>query len=283
MNQFPTPLLERLLSEPAFLSPGALLAAVASAVETEAAEPAYFKQMRDALKPRADIGADGIASIEISGKLASRPHPYLVAFSGFEDTAAAAEVFAHAAADPNVRGIFLSWDSPGGFVTGGPEFGSLIAEVAKTKPVVSWTGGTMASLAYWIASQSSAVYASESALVGSIGCYNIVPDYSKAYADAGIKVEVFRNKEAVFKAAGIPGTSLTDEQRKHLAESSQRWFDLFKADVMRARPQVKADAMRGQVLSGSEAAASGLVDGIARKASARGFLAEVLRQRQNPT
>lgn len=257
--------LERILTEPCFIAGGALLALLVSSArdfENKSAEHPGLARAREALKPAAKVGSDGIATIDITGTLAAKPDVYELAFYGYEDSLAVADVIASTAKDPNVRAIVLNWDSPGGYLTGGPEVGHLVSEVKKRKPVVSWSGGQMASLAYWIASQSSAVFASPSAQVGSIGVYSAIPDYSKAFEEMGVKVELFRNAEAIYKAAGVPGTSLTKDHRAMFEASVQAWFDTFKGDVLASRPKVKTEAMQGQVLTGKAAMEAGLIDGV---------------------
>jgi len=179
------------------------------------------------------------------------------------------------AADDTVEGVLLDIDSPGGFVNGTPELGDLVARLAKIKPVVSHTSGMAASAAYWIAAQAPTVIASRSAIVGSIGVYAALYDLAAYYAEMGVKVEVFTNKEATFKAAGLPGTSLSDEQRAHFQARVQRDFTEFKAAVNGPRPQVGPEAMRGQTFNGIEAKKLGLVDGVGDRA----FALSTLRQK----
>lgn len=120
----------------------------------------------------------------------------------------------------------------------------------------------MASLAYWIGSQSREVIASRSATVGSIGVFASLLDVSKRYEEAGIKVELFRNSEATFKAAGLPGTSLSEAQREQFQKSIQATFVEFRSSVLAARSGIPDDAMRGQTFTGKQGREVGMVDRI---------------------
>ncbi len=113
--------------------------------------------------------------------------------------------------------------------------GAEIADAVRgsSKPTVTWAGGMMCSLAYWIGSQAKAVVSTRSAMVGSIGAYVSVVDFHRMLANAGIEVKVFRNKEGTFKAAGMPGAPITDEHAAEFTRQAQRSFDLFRADVLR--------------------------------------------------
>jgi signal peptide peptidase SppA len=228
--------------------------------DVQAAEHPLYKQIRANLKPKITIHEDGIAIIPIEGVLARKPDPFEMLLYGVEDSNNVLEMLQSAAGNPKIKAALLDIDSPGGFLTGGPEVADAVRALNQRKPTVAWTGGMMASLAYYIGSQAGQVVASRSAQVGSIGVYTTHVDYSKLLDAAGIKVEVIKNKEADYKAAGVMGTALTDEQRGHIQERIQTSFADFKAAVTRARPQVKNETMRGQVLYGKEAKASGLID-----------------------
>jgi len=78
---------------------------------------------------------------------------------------------------------------------------------------------------------------------------------------AGIKMVVI--KSGKFKGAGIEGTSLDEGQMANLQESVDTIHSEFKAAVLMKRKMVKAEAMEGQTFSGKQAAAQGLVTGLA--------------------
>ena len=238
------------------------------------AELPSFKEAREAMKPKIERDKN-LAIVPISGVLARKPDVFELAFYGFEDMMEIERMLHEVAKDDTVEGVLLDIDSPGGFVNGTPELGDLVARLAKIKPVVSHTSGMAASAAYWIAAQAPTVIASRSAIIGSIGVYAALYDLAAYYAEMGVKVEVFVNKEATFKAAGLPGTSLSDEQRAHFQARVQRDFAEFKAAVNGPRPQVGPEAMRGQTFNGIEAKKLGLVDGVGDRA----FALSTLRQK----
>lgn len=244
--------------------------------ETNLAEHPGLKALRESMRPKMTMREDGIAVLPIYGLLARRPAPFEMLFGGFEDSAALLEMVQRAAANPNVKGALFDVDSPGGFMQGGPE----IADAVRTfggKPTVAFVGGDGASLAYWIASQAGAVVGSLSASVGGIGAFSTHVDQSRMLESLGIKVEVFKNKEADFKAAGVLGTSLTEPQRQHRQERIQDGFAQFRSAVKAARPQIKDDAMRGQTFEGAAAKKAGLVDAVGGMSFAIGLLKRQMR------
>lgn len=280
--------IHRLLTEAPLLTTGGLGAMLRSleilargrpSLEVRAAELQQLTQLRQDLKPRATV-ANGICTIPIEGTLCRKPDVFEMAFCGVEDTQNVFDMIDAASKSPDVSGILLNIDSPGGFVTGGPEVADLITATNKAKPVVSWSGGTMASLAYWLGASAAKVVASRSAQVGSIGVYGAHVDMTKALEAEGISVEVFKNSEAEFKAIGIYGTALSDTQRAYLQEQVQAAFGDFRKAVRSSRPQIQDSAMMGQVLSGPEAKSAGLIDRVGDMNFALSVLRSEIRARR---
>jgi signal peptide peptidase SppA len=151
----------------------------------------------------------------------------------------------------DIKAVFLDIDSPGGTVAGTPELAAAVASINARKPVYAFSSGLMCSAAYWIASQASAVYATPSAQVGSIGVVQAVIDDSAALASEGIKVEVFAVGK--YKSIGAPGTSLTDDQRDLINSNLAEIAGEFHAAVLAKKRSIPAEAMEGQTFSGKQA------------------------------
>lgn len=204
------------------------------------------------------LGA-GLARLQVDGVMMRKPDAWERVMLGATDTEelrAAAEE----AMRPDIKGLLVDVDSPGGFLIGGPEFADALSAVADAKPVVAWTGGMMASLAYWAGSQAGMVMASPSAAVGSIGAYITVRDFSRLLESFGIRTEVFTNREGTYKGIGILGRPLTDAHRDLLQADVDSAFSDFRAAVTRRRTTVNPDAMRGQTMPGTKAALAGLIN-----------------------
>jgi len=242
-----------------------------------AAEPEFWRKARQNFAPRTSV-EEGIGVIEINGVLAYRPEIGELIYDGFEDSSEVLAAFRRLEADSEAKVIVLNVNSPGGFSVGGAEIADAVR--GSSKPTVTWAGGMMCSLAYWIGSQAKAVISSRSAMVGSIGAYVSVVDYHRMLANAGIEVKVFTNKEGTFKAAGMPGAEITADHAGEFTRQAQRTFDLFRADVLRSRDNVPATAMQGQVFDGAEAKRSGLVDALGDLNYAKAVARRLARQGQ---
>ncbi len=215
--------------------------------------------------PQMEITADGLALIPVMGVL-GKGLSQIEKSCGAMDTTDIEEMIGKAEADPNVKGVLFVIDSPGGSVSGIPELGRVIASMKKNS--VAWIDGMACSAAYWIASQCDAIYGSESSVAGSIGVYMPWMDQTRRYEANGVKVDIIKNSEGTYKAAGYPGTALTEEQRANLQASVDQVFAMFSSAVTSKRKRVQADTMRGQTFMGSEAFNVGLIDGVVTKSQA---------------
>lgn len=165
-----------------------------------------------------------------------------------------------AAANPAVESIVLNISSGGGAITGVPEAADLIASVAKVKNLVAYTGDCIGSAAYWLASQANRIYASKSARVGSVGVYLALLDVSRAMELEVVKLELFKSQGA-YKAMGLPGNPLSEEQRALLQAGVDKSYAQFVSYIKAKRPNVAAKAMEGQMFDCEDAIKAGLVDG----------------------
>lgn len=144
----------------------------------------------------------GVAVLSLSGPMTKRPQ----SFSDGASTVRMRRQVRQATADPDVTAIALVIDSPGGQVAGTKELADDVAAARARKPVVAYIEDLGASAAYWVAAQADAIYANETAFVGSIGTYCVVQDLSRMAANVGIEVHVLST--GPFKGAGYPGTAV---------------------------------------------------------------------------
>jgi signal peptide peptidase SppA len=158
----------------------------------------------------------------------------------------------------NYERIIFNIDSPGGTVTGIPEIADRIRNL-NTK-TVAYTDSIAASGAYWIAAAADAFVVSPSSMVGSIGVYTTFIDVTEMLANDGIKLEVLKSGE--HKAAGMYGTSLTDEQRTEILNRVKETHEQFKAAVLQKRILADVSAMDGRVFTGRQAVSLNLATGI---------------------
>jgi protease-4 len=201
---------------------------------------------------------NGVAVITIAGALGHRIGAFEKACMGACDYLDIAKAIDKANDDPAASSILMHISSPGGMVTGLPETAAKIA--ASEKPVVAFTDDLAASAGYYLAASASAIYATESAQVGSIGTIMSWLDVSKAYEAQGVKREMVSSGK--YKGMLTPGIPITEEQRVHLQDIVDTLADEFKEHVTARRGNIDPDYMEGQSVWGKEAKAAGLIDEI---------------------
>ncbi len=208
-----------------------------------------------------EAAAGPIARIDVRGPLAK----YRTWWSwGMAIATEIADAVKQAAADPFVRGIALVIYSPGGESAGIDALARAVADAARLKPTVAFGDDLLASAAYWIASQTSRIYANAAAQVGSIGTYAVVADSSAFFEDAGVKVHVIRAGQ--FKGAGVTGTPINQDQLAEFQRTVDSVNEEFLRGVARGRRLPMAsvrDLADGRVHIAADALKLGLIDEVA--------------------
>jgi signal peptide peptidase SppA len=205
----------------------------------------------------ADPVSGGVAVIPMFGAIGKYLSSMEIACMGGCSLDRTSAALSAALADSEVGAIVLHINSPGGTVTGVPEFSRQIA--AASKPVYAYSDSVMASAAYWVGCSCAGVFASESASIGSIGVYMAFLDYTRQLENKGIDVRLVRAGR--LKAIGMPGT-WSDEVEAHLQEGVNETYDAFTSWVREHRGEIADDTMQGQGFSARKALTAGLIDEI---------------------
>jgi signal peptide peptidase SppA len=205
-----------------------------------------------------------VAVVPIEGVIAKKMNLFS-RISGGASTQLIERDIRQALADPEVKSIILSIDSPGGTVDGTQELANFIYSIRGQKPLVTHTDGSMASGAYWIGSAANQLYISgDTVMIGSIGVVAQHVDYSKAEADEGIRVtEITAGK---YKRIASQHAPLTEEGRAVIQEIVDDIYTAFVNDVARNRGTSADDVLSrmadGKIFIGKKSIEAGLVDGV---------------------
>jgi len=214
-----------------------------------------------AAEPMTVAGGSQIAVLPIVGPICHRTN-WMMDYFGGVSIKQMETALQSALGNPSVSTILLYVDSPGGTITGVPEFAAQLAAAAKQKKIVAVTEGLNASAAYWISSAASELWATPSSDIGAIGVYNMHFDYSQMLTDAGIKVTYVKAGE--YKAEGNPDEPLTDGAREHMQMLVDDAYAQFVGTVARHRgvsvAKVEQDYGQGRVYPADQAKSRGLID-----------------------
>jgi protease-4 len=128
------------------------------------------------------------------------------------------------------------------------------------KRVYAYSDTYICSGAYWLGCTADKLYVSKSAITVNVGVYSVIIDTSKMYESMGVTVSVIKNKAGTYKAAGVDGTSLTQEQVAFEQAQVDYIADKFRGWVKAHRPQAKEQDLQGQDYYGAQAVELGLAD-----------------------
>lgn len=186
-------------------------------------------------KARKDSGYDvleGIAIIPVYGTLVQklgtlRPYSGMTGYDGIR------RVFLTAVNDPEVKGICLDIDSPGGEVAGCFDLVDLIYAERGKKPIHAILSENAFSAAYAIASAADKIYVPRTGGVGSVGVIVIHCDWSQHIKDDGLKVSIITYGNR--KAESNPYVALSDEAKADIQHDVDEMGRLFVSTVSRNR------------------------------------------------
>ncbi|MDI6750496.1 MAG: S49 family peptidase [Rhodocyclaceae bacterium] len=203
----------------------------------------------------------GIAVIPIHGTLVKRTLG-LEAASGLMSYA---EIGAHleaAMGDPQVAGIVLDIDSPGGETGGCFELARRVREATAVKPIWAVANDAAFSAAYAIAAAAQRVIVTETGGVGSIGVIALHVDQSLKDANDGYRYTAI--KAGRHKNDFSPHEPLTDTAKGELQAEVDRLYDIFVGHVaaMRGLPEMAVRATEAALYFGPNATAAGLADAV---------------------
>jgi len=201
-------------------------------------------------------GGGQIAVIPVNGTMSR------YGYCGFGNERIAA-IIQEAEKQPDVKGIVLKIDTPGGTV----DSTDMLADVIRnfSKPIVAWTN-YCASAGYFIASQCDQIIMenSISSSVGSIGVLMVYVDQSEALAKAGYVVRIFRADGSEDKALINGIEPLSDELIAEIKADLKEARVGFHGYVRRGRAgKLLSDApLTGKMYKKKAAMAEGLVDSL---------------------
>ena len=216
---------------------------------------------------------DRIALINMRG-LISSSIPGSVGETMVDDMRAALE---QASEDEHVKAIILEIDSPGGEVTASDQIYNEVVRARARKPVVVYMDSLAASGGYYISCGGSHLMASETTITGSIGVIIQTLNYEQLFNKVGLASVVF--KSGKFKDLLNGARPMTPEERDYVQDFVMKTYDKFLSVVATER-KLPADMLRntiadGRILSGKDAVAAKLIDGLGQIEDAYGKAREL--------
>lgn len=212
-------------------------------------------------RPPLAASPEGIAVIPIHGSLVKRSLG-MEAASGLTSYGEIATMLDAALADPQVSGILLDIDSPGGEASGSFELARRVREVVAQKPVWAVANDAAYSAAYAIAASAQRLFVTETGGVGSIGVIALHVDQSVKDAKDGYHYTAIT--AGAHKNDYSPHEPLSDAAKTELQGEVDRLYAIFTEHVAAMR-SLDLDAVRATeagLFFGTNAVTHGLADGV---------------------
>jgi signal peptide peptidase SppA len=212
-------------------------------------------------RPPLASAPEGIAVIPIHGSLVKRSLG-MEAASGLTSYGEIAAMLDAALADPQVSGILLDIDSPGGEASGSFELARRVREVAAQKPIWAVANDAAYSAAYAIAASAQRLFVTETGGVGSIGVIALHVDQSVKDAKDGYHFTAIT--AGANKNDYSPHEPLSDAAKTELQGEVDRLYAIFTEHVAAMR-SLDLDAVRATeagLFFGTNAVTQGLADGV---------------------
>ncbi|EMB3656233.1 S49 family peptidase [Escherichia coli] len=218
----------------------------------------------------------GIAVLPVTGTLVHKLG-YINPVSGMSGYDGIAKRLQQAISDPDVKGILLDIDSPGGEVAGAFDTADLIARAREQKPVWALASDTACSAAYLLASACSRRLITQTGTVGSIGVLMAHRCVEKALEIVGVDVTLIY--AGAHKVDGSPYSQLPDDVRDEFQLSINSTREQFAQKVSDYTGLKKSRVLdtEAAVFIGADAIKSGLADQLVNYADAIAVMADALK------
>lgn len=239
-----------------------------AALHSSALAYSYSGASSDYERPTLKVD-NGVATIGLRGLLMKRPPSWACEYGWATDLVAFVELCHEATERADIKSVVLDINSPGGTVAGTAEGALAVRVLAATKTVEVIIEDLCASAAYWIAAQATRIRANATALVGSIGVFEVLYDASSYSEQIGVLVDVVRS--APLKGVGVFGAPISDGQRAKEQSLINDAAALFAADVSTGRPSLDiGQVATGEMWLAAEAQSLGLIDEVVGRIETEG-------------
>ncbi|MBP2143553.1 protease-4 [Methanococcus voltae] len=163
--------------------------------------------------------------------------------------------------NPDIKGVIIKINSPGGSSIASTKLAKKIKEVSQTKPTIAYIEAVGASAAYSAASSTGYIVSEKEAIVGSIGVRMDILHYYGLMEKIGVNSTIIKGGE--YKDIASPYRPMTEEEHAMLQRMVNNSYVEFVSQVAEDRNMTyeQADNLaQGKVYDGRDALTLGLVD-----------------------
>ncbi len=219
-----------------------------------------------------EVGAPKVACVPVEGVI----HGASVPGGGLSPVALVSAQLQRAGRDPEVCGVLLYVDSPGGNITGSDILHREIERLREGehgKPVVVCMMDLAASGAYYVSVAADKIIAHPTTVTGSIGVMMPLYDATGLMKKVGVRSESLTTGS--YTEMGSPFVEQTEEQKRRerellreiIQEMHARFINVV-AEGRRLKPEQVRALADGRIFTSAQALEHGLIDGIGYEADA---------------
>jgi protease IV len=213
------------------------------------------------LEEGADRGK--VAVVHIDGVIQSDPSGGL--FAAGYDHELLLDQLDHAAEDPDVHGVVLRVNTPGGGVVESDEIHDKVVQIQEDyrKPVFVSMGSMAASGGYYVSAPAEQIYANPQTITGSLGVIMQSINVSELAEELGIESNVIKSGQ--YKDIMSSTREMTDDEREILQDLVDDAYEQFVNVIENGREFDRDDVYEladGRIYTGSQAMEAGLIDGL---------------------
>jgi signal peptide peptidase SppA len=228
-------------------------------------------------KPRARFYqvVNGIAVLPVSGTLVHKLGG-MRPFSGMTGYDGITARLRQAVSDPEVKGIMLDIDSPGGQAAGAFDCADMVYRLREQKPVWALVNDTACSAAMLLAAACERRLVTQTARVGSIGVVMAHTSYGRQLEQDGVDITLIYSGEHKVDLNPYEGLSdrVRDDYQQRMDESRQMFAE--KVALYTGLSVKSILATEAAVYDGQAAIKVGLADQMVNAADAVGVMASAL-------
>lgn len=219
---------------------------------------------------------NGIAVLPVTGSLVHK-FGYVQPVSGMTGYDGIISRLQAAVDDPDVKGVLLDIDSPGGEVAGAFDTSDLIARMRDKKPIWALANDMACSAGYLLASACSNRLITQTGVVGSVGVVVAHRSVEKALNEAGIDITLIYS--GAHKVDGNPYEKLPEDVRAEIQAKIDDNRVMF-ADKVAGYTGLSSKAVmatEAATYEGEEAVKIGFANQVVNYADAVSLMAEALK------
>ena len=165
--------------------------------------------------------------------------------------------------DPNVKGVVLKVNTPGGGVVESADIYDGLIEIQEEKgiPLYVSMGGMAASGGYYVSAPADKIFVNRETITGSIGVIMESVNYAKLAEKYGIDFNTI--KTGPYKDIMSGSREMKEEEREMLQEMINDSYERFVEIIVEGRDMNTAEVKKvadGRIMNGRQAIEAGLAD-----------------------